>query len=216
MIKRQLLGSGDIFAENDILKLKLMEPKYKADFVRTMEPITWTQNKEVIEAINEETWNDLNSERNITFAILDSRNEAYMGYCQYKNIITQKPDIGIELLPEYRSKGVGYGACSLLLDKWFSETDAEAMYYKVKRKNTISIALVGKLGGKIDCVDRALESYVRTYINVSLLGKEKAEQNAASYIEWLLDKEPELAADEHEEDVLIYKIAREDRNKEYN
>jgi len=72
-----------------------------------------------------------------------------MGYCQYKLILTDMIDIGIELLPQFRAKGLGYQVCRVLADEFFSRSEENFLFYKVKRENAASLGVVRKLGGRL-------------------------------------------------------------------
>ena len=207
MNKLTTLTSGATFAQTQRFTLKLMEPKYKADFIRTLSPIPWLANQEISETVHERSWAELNKKDNITFSILDSATEAYIGYCQYKKIGTDRPDIGIELLPEYRGKGVGYEVCSVLIERFFAETDESALYYQVERQNTVSIALAEKLGAKRCGTEHIYDQLLSAIY--SMTPEEKAGLKNAEVLLNSLEKfKDELTEEEYPTDILIYKIER--------
>lgn len=209
MDKSKILGSTAVFAQTQRFILKLMEQKYKADFIRTLSPIRWTSDIEEIEKFYEEAWCELNNKNNITFSILDSASEMYIGYCQYNKIGTDKPDIGIELLPEHRGKGIGFEVCSVLKEKFFSKTEFNALYYLVRRQNTASIALAEKLGAKRCGMEHVYDQLLSTISSMN--PEEKAGfTNVEDLVSALVKFKDELIEDEYPTDILIYKIERKE------
>lgn len=134
-----------------------------------------------------------------------------MGYCQYKNITTSKPDIGIELLPEYRGRGIGYVVCAALIDIAFERTDLTEIFYKLERSNTASMALVEKLGGKRSSTRHTWEqllSALRSMTDEEL--RTLPEKNAAALAEALERYGEELSEKEYPTDILIYAIEKDE------
>lgn len=62
--------------------------------------------------VREEMWLNRINKNTVTYSILSPESGEFIGYCQYKNLSTSRPDIGIELLPQFRNQGIGYAVCS--------------------------------------------------------------------------------------------------------
>lgn len=145
--KASFLQDQTVFHSDSKLRLSIIEEIHKDTFFSIIGPIEYAKSERTKQYLSQILWDELNDEDHITFAICLPGSEECIGYCQYKFIRSERIDIGIELLPEYRGKGYGYHACRVLVDEYFSKTDNSRLLYKVKRQNDASIALVKKLGG---------------------------------------------------------------------
>jgi RimJ/RimL family protein N-acetyltransferase len=167
------------------------------------------KNAPLCETVWEEMWQSRINENTITYSILSPKTQEFMGYCQYKNLSTTKPDIGIELLPKFRKQGLGYAVCSALIRVFFEKTAFSEIYYKVERKNTASIALVEKLSGKRDGVNHVHEQLLSVLNTMSAEEIAKYARSASALITALEKYGEELSKMEYPTDILIYRIDRE-------
>ena len=154
-------------------------------------------------------WQSRISENLITYSILSPETLGFMGYCQYKNLSTSKPDIGIEILPKFQHQGLGYAVCCALISAFFEKTSYPAIYYKVERRNAPSNALIAKLGGTRDSVNHTHEQFL-SMLN-TLSAEEIAEhgRNMPAFIASLEKYKCELSEQEYPTDILIYRIDRD-------
>ena len=197
------------FSENTMFVLKPMEEKDKPDYMNLISENSIIKESILCEKVWEEMWQSRISENLITYSILSPETLGFMGYCQYKNLSTSKPDIGIEILPKFQHQGLGYTVCCVLISVFFEKTSLPGIYYKVERRNTPSIALVEKLGGIRCCVDHTHERLL-SILN-SLSAEEIAERgrNVPAFIASLENYKSELSEEEYPTDVLIYRIDRD-------
>ena len=57
MINKQfILSDSESFVFNEHITLKIMESKFKTDFIRTLGPVKWTKCSAEIEQFQEEVW----------------------------------------------------------------------------------------------------------------------------------------------------------------
>ena len=93
-------------------------------------------------------WDELLSEDHLTCSILKRETEAFCGFCQLQWIFSDIPELGIDLLTEFRKTGLAAEvlppfmtqAKHLLKNKYF--------YSKIKKNNLPSQKLAEKIGGK--------------------------------------------------------------------
>ena len=197
------------FSENPMFVLKPMEEKDKPDYMNLISENSIIKESILCEKVWEEMWQSRISENLITYSILSPETLGFMGYCQYKNLSTSKPDIGIEIFPKFQHQGLGYTVCCALISVFFEKTSLPGIYYKVERRNTPSIALVEKLGGIRCSVDHTHERLL-SILN-SLSAEEIAERgrNVPAFIASLENYKSELSEEEYPTDVLIYRIDRD-------
>ena len=197
------------FSENPMFVLKPMDEKDKPDYMQLLSENSVIKNSPLCKTVWEEMWQSRISDDLITYSILSPETLEFMGYCQYKNLSTIKPDIGIDLLPQFQHQGLGYAVCCALINVFFERTAFPEIYYKVERRNTPSIALVEKLGGTRDSVNHTHEQLL-SILN-SLSAEEIAERgrNIPAFIASLENYKSELSEEEYPTDVLIYRIDRD-------
>lgn len=146
--KSSILRGEDEFARTDRIRMTLLcEQDYDTFFGGESVISKAVQKLGVLEEFRAEVWKEVNSDDTITLMIWDNESGAFVGYCQYKNLLSGEADLGIELEESYRGKGLGYEVCSCLIKMYFSRTNETSLFYRVYRSNEPSIHLIDKLGG---------------------------------------------------------------------
>ncbi|NDO50240.1 GNAT family N-acetyltransferase [Lachnospiraceae bacterium MD335] len=84
----------------------------------------------------------------LVYAIQNICKAKFCGYCAIKDFRKERPEIEIELLKEYRKKGIGYTVLCLLINELTNEYKVTDFVYCTDSDNYASQALVQKLGGK--------------------------------------------------------------------
>lgn len=118
--------------------------------------------------VRESMWKlDTNKESKAVYMIVEDSTDNICGYCELKED-GATPEIGIELLPEYRGKGIGEIAIRQLLELNKNRDDISYFLVRIKENNIPSIKLFEKLGAKpIDHRDsyfmKKLKSFVGTH-----------------------------------------------------
>ena len=189
--------------------LKPMDEEHKQNYMQLLSENSSIKNSPLCEIVWEEMWQRRISEDLITYSILSPKTQEFMGYCQYKNLSTNKPDIGIELLPQFQHQGLGYAVCCALISVFFEKTSFSEIYYKVERRNTPSIALVEKLGGTRNGVNYSHEHLLSIFNSLSLEEITKLGRNAPEFIPSLEKYISEQSKEEHSMDILVYQISRD-------
>ena len=203
------LQDNSIFLDNSIFVLKLMEENHKQEYTKLVLGDSVINNSSPLDTVCEDTWQRRINKNTVTYSILSPQTLEFMGYCQYKNLSTTKPDIGIEILPQFQHQGLGYAVCCTLISTFFEKTSCSEIYYKVERKNTPSIALIEKLGGKRDGVNYTHEQLLSILNAMSTEEIAKQGCNASAFIAALEQYSHELSEQEYSTDILIYRIDRD-------
>lgn len=209
MAIKQFLHDHSEFLDNPMFVLRPMKETDKQAYMHLLSENALVDESPMGKEIREEMWLNRINKNTVTYSIRSPQNGEFMGYCQYKNLSTSKPDIGIELLPQFRKQGIGYAVCRALIHVFFEKTESSEIYYKVERKNTASIALVEKLGGKRDGVNHVHEQLLSALNTMSAEEIAKYARSASALITALEKYGEELSEMEYPTDILIYRIDRE-------
>lgn len=154
-------------------------------------------------------WNDMFESGRLVYAIQDKAK--FCGYCAIKDCRKEKPEIEIELLKEYRKKGIGYTALCLLINKITNEYKVTDFVYCTDSDNYASQALVQKLGGKPNGLKRFF-----------FLCEEEVEKFEKEHLGLIDNKLTELAREFNVEPrkllthILVYHINVEEHQKLMN
>lgn len=73
-------------------------------------------------------------------------NNEFCGYCQIKDITTEEPELGIELLKKVHDQGVGFHSLKLLMTE-YSQLSGKKYFISIDPENYASQRLMDKLGG---------------------------------------------------------------------
>jgi len=206
------LQDNPLFSDNRMFVLKLLDEKHKHEYSKLVLGNSTVNDSSQSGAICEDIWQRRINDHTVTYSILSPHTLEFMGYCQYKNLSTSKPDIGIEILPQFQRQGIGYAVCCTLVSAFFEKTSCSEIYYKVERKNAPSIALIEKLGGKRDGVNHTHEQLLSILNAMSAEEIAKQGHNAPAFIAALEQYSHELSEREYPTDILIYRIDRDTYN----
>lgn len=206
------LQDNPIFSNSPMFVLKLLDEKHKHEYLKLVLGYSTVNDFSPSDAICEDIWQRRINDNTVTYAILSHQTMEFIGYCQYKNLSTSMPDIGIEILPKFQRQGLGYAVCCTLISTFFEKTSCSEIYYKVERKNTPSIALIEKLGGKRDGVHYTHEQLLSILHAMSTEEIAKQGCNASAFIAALEQYSHELSEQEYPTDILIYRIDRDTYN----
>ena len=96
------------------------------------------------------------------FAV-ENEEGSFIGYCSVEE--GETPEIGIDLLPDYQSKGIGVTVIRLLWIRISQERKLRYFIARVEAKNTKSIRMFEKLGAKIMNTEESnLVKYLRELV----------------------------------------------------
>lgn len=203
------LQDNPIFSNNPMFVLKLLDEKHKHEYLKLVLGYSAVNDSSPSDTFCEDIWHRRINDYTVTYSILSPQTLEFMGYCQYKNLSTSKPDIGIEILPQFQHQGLGYAVCCTLVSAFFQKTSCSEIYYKVERKNAPSVALIEKLGGKRDGVNHTHEQLLSILNAMSTEEIAKQGHSTQAFIAALEQYSHELSEQEYPTDILIYRINRD-------
>lgn len=98
------------------------------------------------EAYRNMLWNEHIEYKALMFSIIV--NNEYVGYCGIKNTTHEQWEIAIEILNEWKHKGIGYKAISVMLDEIKNRLNVSEFRVRIDVKNYPSQKLFEKLGAE--------------------------------------------------------------------
>ena len=113
----------------------------------------------VLQSISEILEKNERSKR--VFGLYDG--DTYVGYVALADYESSTPEIQIELVEEYRQRGIGYQALQSVIDLVFQRKDVTFLIYRAKIDNLPSIALAKKCGGVLEKHDPLLDRIIHRY-----------------------------------------------------
>lgn len=144
------IAGGSIVAQNDVVVLtRISDTDYQDyEILETENPF----NKCCFSfsEFMQEVWKDFLSERIFVCTVRKAINNEFCGYCQIKDITTEAPELGIELLKKVHNQGIGFHSLKLLMTKYVRLSEKKYFISRVEPQNYVSQRLMEKLGGKPD------------------------------------------------------------------
>lgn len=104
----------------------------------------------------------LSNANNLHLAIEDNQSGKMIGYMMLKNLDSETPEIGIDLLSGYRNRGLGYECVGLLIKHAVKIAGYKSFLVKIYSDNHASLALfqkfnISKMGEEDSIYDLILE-----------------------------------------------------------
>ena len=153
MVFLKEIAGGSMVAQDDVVVLtRISDTDYPDYEILEMES---TLCKAFIRLGNfpefmQEIWKDFLSEKNFVCTVKKASNNTFCGYCQIKDVTTEDPELGIELLKNVHNQGIGFHSLKLLMTEYARLSGKEYFISKVDPQNYASQRLMEKLGGKPD------------------------------------------------------------------
>lgn len=140
-----LFDANGIFTETENCILRRIRPE---DFpyyekLAQQETPSFLQNT----SSNALAWEDLLEEDHLTCSILKKDSGTFCGFCQLQWVFSDTPELGIDLLPEYRQKGLSAEVLPPFLHQAKNLLKNDYFYSKIKKNNIPSQKLAEKIGG---------------------------------------------------------------------
>jgi RimJ/RimL family protein N-acetyltransferase len=89
--------------------------------------------------------------------------DTYVGHIVLADYESSTPEIQIELVEEYRHRGIGYRALQSVIDLVFQRKDVAFLIYRAGIDDIPSIALAQKCGGVLEKYDPLLDRIIHRY-----------------------------------------------------
>ncbi len=136
--------TGPSVSRDELLDIMLRDVKAALDFTLMMERLSTESDGEFYSA-----------------AVGDEE----IGYAAFKRDEAGLQEIQIALLPRWQRRGYGYELLCTLLEAKLADDPGSRFIYRVNHKNRVSIALVEKLGGRLQPAASEIEAvWFKTYL----------------------------------------------------
>ena len=163
--RNKIIGTQAVFSKTDRVYLTLLCDADRPYWEKTLPELPVLELLGKRDEMVEKTWRECVSDDVLTFMAWENETKAFVGYVQYKNLLTEMPEVAIELMEERQGMGLGQELCTCIIREFFNRTDEASIYYRVFKQNHPSIHLVEKLGGELveerlmkDVLEDVLES----------------------------------------------------------
>ena len=146
----------DIYVSDGKYFLVKFSDEEKENYMKLMFPENNTSEFYKQEENRELFWSVICNLEEMDYSIYDAVGE-YCGNLELKKIDTATPEIGINLLEDYRNKGIATRVIKMLAKKYYEE-NANIEYYvlKVSSYNLHSRHVIEKMGAELVCQEETL------------------------------------------------------------
>lgn len=156
MNEREYAISKDgIFAENEIMKLRLLKEEDLDGYLRVYISNDSSMEHNIRDEEDENWWKKMlfkttNTEgsNNLHLSIIDGKTRRYMGELNMQEYKTEAPIIGITLLEEFRYQGIAELAIKLYMEECRKMRHIDYFVAKIKTDNFPSINMIKKLNSE--------------------------------------------------------------------
>lgn len=84
-----------------------------------------------------------------------NKNEQYCGNLELQKPTTDTPEIGIELLENFRNKGIAQAVVPMFLKAVYDQQNVQYFVIRIRSSNACSIHVFEKLGAELDCKEES-------------------------------------------------------------
>lgn len=138
---------GNIFAENEDYLLKRLQEDDKEDYMNLLISVSDIAAAYKNSDFYEFTWaKTLDDAENLYLCIHLKETGAFIGKVMIKKPRNDRPEIGADIVGEYRRRGIAFSAVSLAIARLKELTGTRMVEFKAYEDNVPSINLIRKLG----------------------------------------------------------------------
>ena len=99
--------------------------------------------------IFENTWEKMMGETMQVWTIINPITEQIYGFCQLDNYNSSTPEIGVDILDEYKNMGFGQACIEMMIDHCKQNKSFDYIRWSALKDNVASIHLAEKFGGEV-------------------------------------------------------------------
>ena len=154
--RSKIPDTGEILAENELVVLKMIDLSEYDSYIDVSYECSLFKDKYIDETYKKSQWESFLVDHSVVTSIYDKHTGDYVGYCSVKDIRAKDWEIAIEEKMDYRGKGYGYNAISLLVDKLTELTGQRFYRAVIDIDNFASQNLFKKLGAYPDGISEFL------------------------------------------------------------
>jgi RimJ/RimL family protein N-acetyltransferase len=140
----------DLAVQNDKLILRNLIPEDKEDYYKLYQDTSIIKKKMKPEAFRrffEKEWEqEILSKDRLNISILSADSKQYVGNILLRYLDSDMPEIGIDIVQEFRRKGFAYSAIQLFLKSTRNLFEKDKFLVRIYSDNIASLELFQKLG----------------------------------------------------------------------
>lgn len=197
MKKEDYCNIDGMYAENGDFILKRLCERDKENFMNLYLDTSSIPKAYEQSDFFEYTWEHSLNDDNLNLSLFAKGSDIYLGNLMLKNISANRPEIGIDIVREYRNRGIGYDAVKLLMSRAMEVSGRTDFEVRIYSDNEPSKRLFEKLGAiEIGQEDSEFISAMRAM--EAAIGKEKMSQFTESY--------KDLFTDANRHNIIVYEL----------
>ena len=111
------LGENGFFAEDGSIYIRRLNEDDKEDFMRLKVDVSCIPKAYEIPSFYDFSWNDYLNGEDLVLCLISKDSGKFLGVVMLKNLHDETQEIGIDIVREFRNRGIGFQAISLLLER---------------------------------------------------------------------------------------------------
>ncbi|MCD8238676.1 MAG: GNAT family N-acetyltransferase [Clostridiales bacterium] len=158
----------DIFAEDNLYLLKPIGDEDRDNYMKTVIANADMPKIHCIPGYNDILWSKTPDKGERIFCIFEKTDYNYCGFCNIRRTDTSEPEIGISLLSDFWSRGIGSRVLPLMMKEYISEKNADYFIAKVYSNNYRCLRLMEKIGAVQTGTEKSEYKRIKEAIYISL------------------------------------------------
>ena len=141
---KDYLGEDGFFAEDENIRIRRLNEDDKEVFMRLKIDVSGISMAYMDPSFYEYSWNDYLKGENLVLSLFSKESGDFLGTVMLKNLHDEIQEVGIDIVREFRNRGIGFAAVSLLL-KRAKECSGKSRYQvRIYSNNVASRTLFSK------------------------------------------------------------------------
>lgn len=197
MEKEIYFDENGTLAENNSFLLRTPQTDDKDGYIRLCIEIAIAPGIYDDREFREVCWKNQLKSEHLEVSIIDKSKNEYVGNLLLKRWNTDTPEIGIDLLTKYRSKGIGYQTIKMLMVRTMKVIPVKYFVMRAYSTNVHSQNLIKKLGGVVFKYEESEYQILMNALN-DVMGN--------AFVQQLKDKYDMKDSSSEEDKIICYKI----------
>ena len=194
---KDYFDSDGKYAENERFILRKLQEADKDNYMKLTLDVSSIAKAYEDESFYEFTWEHALADKDLNLSLFEKRTGTYLGNLMLKNLLSNKQEIGINIVREHRRRGIGYAAVRLLMNHAKEVSGTNIFEARIYSDNTASTKLFEKLGAaKVDCEDSEFISVM----------KELEKIEGSKRMSRLKEEHKELFARAEKRHIIVYEL----------
>lgn len=144
MRKEDLVEDNGFFAENDRILLRQTCEEDEENHMKLVVDVSAIQAAYKMKRFYDAIWNEIFQPDFLCLTILDKKTSGYLGYINIRYLSNDIPELGIDIVKNYRREGFGYNAVRLVTEQMKRKAGCRTFLVRINANNTASLRLFHK------------------------------------------------------------------------